>query len=106
MRSAIRKHMHFILVTAFLVVVMTFPTIIYVFNADAFWLPAKHCCDALQKLWDAWYVKQIFTAQADLLFTDRIFYPDGASLTYHPLFLLHGIAGLCSAIVYAAVKRL
>ena len=92
MRSAIRKHMHFILVTAFLIVVMTFPTIIYVFNADAFWLPAKHCCDALQKLWDAWYVKQIFTAQADLLFTDRIFYPDGASLTYHPLFLLHGIA--------------
>ena len=92
MLSAIRNHWRFILFTTVLVVVMTFPTIIYVFKTDVFWLPAKHCCDALQKLWDAWYVKQIFTAQADLLYTNTIFYPEGVSLSYHPLFLLHGIA--------------
>lgn len=91
MYSAIRKHLRFILVTAFLMLVMTFPSIVYIFKTDVFWLPAKHCCDALMKFWDAWYVKQVFAGQADLLFTDAMFYPVGVSLTYHPLFYLHGM---------------
>ena len=83
--------MHFILVITVLVLVMTFPSIVYVFKTDVFWLPAKHCCDALQKIWDAWYVKQILIGRADLLYTDAIFYPEGVSLAYHPLFYLHGM---------------
>ena len=91
MPATIRRHLPFILVATFLTLALTFPTIVYVFRTDVFWLPAKHCCDALQKIWDAWYVKQILTGRADLLYTDAIFYPEGVSLAYHPLFYLHGM---------------
>ena len=91
MLSAIRKHTHFILVTAFLIVVMTYPTIIYVFNTDVFWLPAKHCCDVFIEFWDIWYTKQILAGQADFFYTNRIFYPEGVSLTYNQLGLPYNI---------------
>lgn len=90
MHNAFRRHLPFILIVPVLTLVMTFPTIVYVFKTDVFWLPAKNCCDVLQKLWDAWYVKQILASGADLLYTDMIFFPEGVSLTYHPLFYLHG----------------
>ncbi len=91
MSGRIRQHLPFIIVTAVLTAVMTFPTIVYVFRTDVFWLPAKHCCDAFIEFWDVWYGKLILTGQADLLYTNMIFYPEGVSLAYHPLFLLHSI---------------
>ena len=91
MNDAVRRHLPFIVVATVLTLVMTFPTIVYVFRMDEFLLPAKYCCDAFQKIWDAWYVKQILAGQADLLHTNTFFYPDGVSLTYHPLFYLHGL---------------
>lgn len=89
MRSAIRNHLHFILVTTLLMLVMTFPSIVYVFKTDVFWLPAKHCCDVFIEFWDIWYVKQILAGQADLFYTNTIFYPEGVSLTYNHTGLLY-----------------
>ncbi len=89
MIATIRKHMHFILVTIFLMLVMTFPAIVYVFKTDVFWLPAKHCCDVFLEFWDIWYAKQILAGQADINYTNTIFYPEGVSLTYNQLGMLY-----------------
>ena len=83
MTLAIRRHLPFILVATVLTLVMTFPTIVYVFKTDVFWLPAKHCCDVFIEFWDIWYAQQILAGKADLFYTNMIFYPDGVSLTYN-----------------------
>ena len=46
MLEALRRHLHFIMVTAVLTIVMTFPTIVYVFKPDVFWLPEKQSLPA------------------------------------------------------------
>ena len=89
MHASIRKHLHFFLVTTVLVLVMTFPSIVYVFKTDVFWLPAKHCCDVFIEFWDIWYAKHILAGQADLFYTNTIFYPEGVSLTYNQVGMLY-----------------
>ena len=91
MRARIREHLHFLIVTTVLTVVMTFPTFVYVFKTDEFWLPEKNNRDVFIKMWDIWYGKLILTGQADRLYTDLIFYPEGVSLAYHPHFFLQSI---------------
>ncbi len=89
MRRFLSNHLHFILVTTALMLVMTFPTIVYVFRTDVFWLPAKHCCDVFLEFWDIWYTKQILAGQTDLYYTNTIFYPEGVSQTYNQVGLLY-----------------
>lgn len=89
MQSAIRKHLHFILVTTLLMLVMTYPTIVYVFKTDVFWLPAKKCCDVFLEFWDIWYAKQILAGHGDRFYTNMIYYPEGVSLTYNPVGMLY-----------------
>ena len=91
LRRTIREHLHFIIVVTLLTLVMTFPTIVYVFRTDVFWLPTGHGRDVYIKFWDIWYVKQILTGQADPFFTELVNYPTGVSLAFHPLFYLHSI---------------
>ncbi len=91
MPSIIRNHSHFILVTAILMLVMTYPTIKYILRTDVFWLPEDKCCDVFIGFWDYWYSQLIITGQADRMSTDMIFYPQGVSLTYHPMFLPYGV---------------
>ena len=91
MRSIIRNHIHVILVTTILLLVMTYPTIKYVLRTDVFWLPEQKCCDVFIKFWDFWYSHLIVTGQADRLYTDMIFYPEGVSLAYHPIFVPYGV---------------
>ena len=88
MGARIREHLHFIIVITVLTLVMTFPTIVYVFRTDVFWLPEGGNPDVLANLWDVWYGKQILTGKADRLYTNLIFYPDGVSLAYHPFFFI------------------
>ena len=71
---------------------MTFPTIVYIFRTDVFWLPTGDNLDVYIKLWDVWYGNQILTGQADRFYTDLIYYPEGVSLANHPLFQLHSFA--------------
>ncbi|MCY4062842.1 MAG: hypothetical protein OXG53_10780 [Chloroflexi bacterium] len=47
--DSIRDHCHFIAVIALLIVVMTFPTIVYVFNTEVFWLPTGNHPDTWTK---------------------------------------------------------
>lgn len=87
----LREHRHFFIIFTLLILVMTFPTIIYVFRADVFWLPTGTSRDVFIELWDIWYTKQILTGQADRFFTDQIYYPAGVSLAYDPMFFLFNI---------------
>ncbi|MDE2635291.1 MAG: hypothetical protein OXI30_02910 [Chloroflexota bacterium] len=92
MSAAIRRHARSILVITFLALAMTFPTIVYVFRTDVFWLPEDRSQDIFIEFWNIWYGRQVLSGQADYFYTDTIFYPRGVSLTYHPLFLLEAIA--------------
>ena len=90
-RAALREHRYFLLVVTVLTLVMTFPTIVYVFRTDVFWLPTGMSKDVYIKFWDIWYGKLILSGQADLLFTNEMFFPHGVTLVYHPLFVLHAV---------------
>ena len=79
----LREHRHFIIVITLLTLVVTFPTILYVFRTDVFWLPSGHY-DIYIEIWDIWYSRQFLTGHADRLHTNSMFYPDGVSLVYHP----------------------
>ncbi|MCY4060810.1 MAG: glycosyltransferase family 39 protein [Chloroflexi bacterium] len=83
--SLLRGHRHLLVIVTLLTLVMTFPTILYVFRTEVFWLPVGQDGDALTEIWDTWYGKLFLSGQADRFFSDRIFYPRGVSLVYHPL---------------------
>ncbi|MDE2856693.1 MAG: hypothetical protein OXN94_02470 [Chloroflexota bacterium] len=87
-QRAIRNHLHFIVVLCALLVVMTWPTIVYVFNKQVFWLPIDSG-DIWIEFWNAWYGKLILAGKADPLFTEQSFYPQGLSLAYHNFSLPH-----------------
>ena len=87
--ESLRHHLHFIVVVTILIVVMTFPTIIYVFDTELFWLPTGRHPDTWMKFWDAWYGKRILAGEADFYYTDLLFYPRGASLVYHNFSIPH-----------------
>ena len=90
MLAKVRRHIHFMIIVAVLAVVMTWPTAKYVFKTDVLWLPNNHKMDILMGFWNVWYASQVLTGQADFWRTDLIFYPEGASLAYHPVFYIHG----------------
>ena len=83
-----RKHLHFIVVVSVLLVVMTWPTIVHVFDTDTFWLPTTNR-DVWMKLWDAMHWKSVLAGKADYFYSDEIFYPNGLSLAFHSLSLPH-----------------
>ena len=85
LRSTFREHLHFIVVVTLLTLIMTFPTIVYVFKTDVFWLPTGGSNDVYIGFWDAWYGKQFLTGQGDRYYSNFIFYPKGVSLVFHPL---------------------
>ena len=82
LRSALRKHLHFIVVVSILLVVMTWPTIVYVFDTETFWLPSDSR-DMWKYIWDAWHSNSVLAGKASPYFTDMLFYPIGMSLVYH-----------------------
>jgi len=83
--NALREHRHFFIVVILLTLVVTFPTIIYVFKTDVFWHPAGDHRDV--PFWDIWYGKQFLTGQASALYTNQLFYPEGVSLRFHLFFI-------------------
>ena len=85
----LREHRHVLIIGALLTLILTYPTIVYVFRTDVFWHPAGESHDVHIKLWDIWYGGRILTGQAEPFFTDLLFYPEGLSLNRHPLFIPH-----------------
>lgn len=91
MLRLMRAHRHFLIIVTLLTLVMTFPTIIYVLRTDVFWLPGGAHPDAAIKFWDVWYGKLLLSGQADLNYTNVMYYPVGVSLIYHPFFTTYTV---------------
>lgn len=96
--KSFRSHLPFAVVVPALIIVMTWPTLRYVFDANTFWLPTQRD-DIYMLFWDAWHGGQVLTEGADFYFTDLKFYPDGVSLAYHNfslphMFLLGGLSAI------------
>lgn len=91
----LREHIHFFIVLPLLIILMTWPTIVQVFDTDSFWL-AQRNSDANMLFWDAWYFKLWLGGQADFYYTNLLFHPTGVSLAFHNFSLPHMIvfAGL------------
>ncbi len=87
----LREHRGFLLISTVLTLVMTFPTIIYIFRTDVFWLPAGNSSDVFFHFWDAWHVKRVLSGQSELFFTNALFYPKGLPLVYQSFLLPHAI---------------
>ena len=105
MKSAtrtLRAHLHFIIIIPLLIIVMTWPTFVHLFDSDGFWLSTRDI-DSNMLFWDAWYLKLLINGQADFYYTDLLFHPDGVSLAFHNFSLPHIMifAGL-QAIIPAA----
>ena len=83
-----RKHLHFIVVVSVLLVVMTWPTIVHVFDTDTFWLPSSNR-DVWIEIWDAWHGRKVLDGLSAFNASNMLFYPVGISLDYHPYNLIH-----------------
>ena len=88
LRSAFRNHLHVIVVVSILLVVMTWPTIVYVFDTETFWLPTNGR-DVWIEIWDVWHGRSFFAGETSLNYTDMLFYPHGMSLDNHPKNFIH-----------------
>ncbi|MDE2855810.1 MAG: glycosyltransferase family 39 protein [Chloroflexota bacterium] len=75
-----------------LTVLMTFPTVVYVFNTEVFWLPTGEHSDTWMKFWDAWYGWRVLAGEADIRHTPLLFSPQGLSLRFHSFSLTHILA--------------
>ncbi len=92
LRATLKAHRPFFVVVGLLTLLTTWPLAQYMAQADGFYLPTHDSADVYVKLWDIWYGGQVLTGKADRFYTDLIYYPAGASLVYHPIFMLHSIA--------------
>ncbi len=84
----LRKHIHFFIIMPLIIVVMTWPTVVHVFDNDSFWLVGANI-DANMLFWDAWYLKLLISGQADFYYTNLLFHPTGVSLAFHNFSLPH-----------------
>ena len=82
----LRNHWHVLLIVPLVVIVMTWPTFLRIFDNEEFWLYDTNF-DVYFKLWDAWYLERVLAGQAEFYFTDKIFHPRGISLAFHQISL-------------------
>ena len=83
-----RNHLHFIIIVPLLIIVMTWPTIVHVFDTGTFAVPTRNT-DVWQKMWDVWHAKQFLVGRADFYYSETMFYPTGVSLVYQNFSLPH-----------------
>ena len=84
----LRAHLPFVVIVPLLVIGMTWPTFVKVFDTSELWLPRRDI-DINMLFWDAWYFKRLLAGQADFYYTDLKFHPEGVSLAYHNFTLPH-----------------
>ncbi len=96
--AALRHHWQFFLFVPLLVIVMTWPLAIYVFDTSAQWMPSNNLDQGL-KLWDAWYGGRMLAGAAQFYFTDLLFFPDGMSLVFHNFSIPHMLLQLLAQLL-------
>ena len=84
----LREHLHFTVVILILLVVMTWPTIKYVFDTDVFWLPTVNR-DVWMEIWNAWHGSRIFAGASAFNMTEMLFHPVGMSLDLYLYNVFH-----------------
>ena len=87
-RRSLRNHLPFLVVMPLIIIALTWPTILRVFDRDGFWLVQSNS-DANMLFWDAWYFERLITGRADFYYTDLLFHPGGVSLAFHNFSLPH-----------------
>ncbi len=96
---AARSQLHFWLVAIPLTIVMTWPTVTYVFDSDVIRIPTRNY-DAWMKVWDAWHLGRALAGEAQLFHSDTLFYPGGLPLAYQNFSLPHMLAlGLLQSVL-------
>lgn len=86
-----RRHLPFIIFVPLLIIIMTWPTIVYVFDRETFAVPTRNT-DVWQKLWDVWHLEQFLAGQTSFYHSDVMFYSGGVSLAYENFSLPHMLA--------------
>lgn len=86
--SWIRRHLPFPVIVPLLIIIMTWPTIVYVFEGETFAVPTRNT-DVWQKLWDVWHGEQFLAGRTSFYHSDAMFYPGGVSLAYENFSLPH-----------------
>lgn len=76
-----------------LAVLLTWPLVLNLGSAYPA-TPGEGAQDLWQNLWNLWWVSEAWQRGIDPFFTDVLFYPEGASLLFHPLNLTSGVLGL------------
>ena len=71
-----------------LIIVMTWPTIVYVFDGETFAVPTRNT-DVWQKLWDVWHLERFLAGRTSFYHSDAMFYPGGVSLAFENFSLPH-----------------
>ena len=86
----LRSHLHFLLVALVLTIIMTWPTVVHVFDSEVFWLPTNNW-DAFSRIWEVWHLERTIGALTSHNLTGMLFYPVGMSLDFYPYNLAHSL---------------
>ncbi|MCY3917925.1 MAG: hypothetical protein OXG49_18130 [Chloroflexi bacterium] len=86
--TLLRNHIPFFIVVPLLIIIMTWPTIVYVFDSETFAVPTRNT-DVWQKLWDVWHGEQFLAGRTSFYHSNAMFYPGGISLAYENFSLPH-----------------
>ena len=98
----LRQHLPVLIIMPLLIIVMTWPTTAYVFDANTIAFPTRNP-DVFQKLWDVWHGGRFLAGQTSFYHSEALFYPAGLSLAYENFSLPHMLAvGLLGALLPAA----
>ena len=89
LRRQLREHWRFFAIIVPLILLMTWPAIIHVFDSG-FWIPAADV-DMWMKFWDAWHLGKILGGEGNLFHTNDIFYPQGTTLAFQGYSLPHAL---------------
>ena len=84
----LRNHLHALLICLVLTIVMTWPTAVYVFDTEIFWLPTNNR-DVWMQIWHAWHGGRVLAGSSAVNMTEMLFYPVGMSLDLHLYNVFH-----------------
>ena len=90
LRQRLRGHIHCLVIVPLVVIAMTWPTFLRVFESDGFWLHSGHV-DNWSSIWDSWHVGRVLAGRADLYYSDTMFHPRGVSLAFQHISFPHAL---------------